>query len=99
MDEKNPKKVLMLHECKYHTIIGEEDGTIKTMTPAQDGEPIPPDTEIVHFTEVPWEPNFRYMETIYRPEGPAKVSSPKYRRGWDQVFAKKQKPAGKKVLH
>lgn len=90
-DQENPKRVFVLHECDNHKILGDDQGRIGIVNATKEGTPISPDSDLVHFTPVEGEPQMLDMHTIRVNVGPSKVSTPKYRSGWDTVFKKKAK--------
>lgn len=89
--DKDSQRVCVLHHCDKTTLIGQEDGTVRSVQPVLEGETIPPETEIVDFEDC-GEPGFVNMKTICRTPGPAKVNSIRFKAGWDAIFAK-PKPA------
>jgi hypothetical protein len=70
---------------------GPDHATVGTLTPCRDGKPTHPDAELVNVEEGPdgslscetlWSPD----EADEAPAGPAKVTSPAYRSGWDAIW-------------
>ncbi len=86
-DEDKKERVSLLHECEAHVIVKGEDGVPREYKPAE-GKPVPPGQPLVFFDRVEGKPDQLEMRTVSI--GPAKVSSPKYRKGWDSIFGKKK---------
>lgn len=86
-DEEKKERVSLLHECKEHIIVRGEDGVPREYRPAE-GKAIPPGQPLVFFDPVEGKPDQLEMRTVN--VGPSKVSSPKYRKGWDSVFGRKK---------
>jgi len=75
---------LMLRHGHGHTTVG-------TLTPCRDGKPVHPEAELVNVEERP--DGSLSCETLWSPDdapsastGPAKVTSPAYRSGWDAIW-------------
>jgi hypothetical protein len=65
------------------------------MRPIRDGEPIPPEAEIVRFGERTARGTYS-TTTLYRHgkaagDGPAQVATPRYRENYDRIFGTKAK--------
>lgn len=93
-EEKDSRRVAILHACEHHAVVGEEDGTIRVLSAATEGSALPSGTHVVSFEDRD-EPGFMNMKTLYRTPGPSKANSRQYRAGWDAIFGKKQtRPEG-----
>jgi hypothetical protein len=87
--EETSERVQMLHECSAHKIVGDKDGNVRVINALQEGQALPPGTDMVTFEPVEDEPDQYDMKTIYKASsGPAKVATTQYRKGWDDIFAK-----------
>jgi hypothetical protein len=68
---------------------------IRGIKPVKDGEPLLPGEDLFKVTPATNPVGAYDMETVYESpyktesKGPAKVSSPKYREGWDAIFGDK----------
>jgi hypothetical protein len=92
-EDKDLQRVAILHACSEHTIVGEEDGTVRVLHPTTEGQAIPAGSRVVDFQDR-GEPGFMDMRTLYRTPGPAKVNSRQYKSGWDAVFGKRAVNSG-----
>jgi len=75
---------LMLRHGPGHVTLG-------TLTPCRDGKPMFPGAELVTVDEEP--DGHLSCETLWSPNdgpssGPAKVTTPAYRSGWDEIWGK-----------
>lgn len=96
MDEKKSKDLYIPVDSSGTTLKISDTGVdIGTLKPAVDGAPIPSGADYVHLTRCG---EHLHGETLYsnsnsseKPverSGPAKVATPAYRSGWDNIFGK-----------
>lgn len=57
------------------------------LVPAPEGVPFPPDVEVVHSERL--DSHTLQITTLYKPKGPSKVATPRYRSNYDAVFKPK----------
>jgi len=69
----------------------DKEGNVSVTNPLKHGVPINPESDIVEYGATD-RPHVLTRRTIYKGKGPAKVSSPEFRKGWNEVFGKKPKP-------
>ena len=70
---------------------------IGNLTPVKDGQPIPPNSQIIDTREVPGYSPWRSGELVYSSSapalpshsGPPKVNSEPFRAGWDAIWGSK----------
>lgn len=84
--ETDDGQLIIRHKAD-HTI------ELAELRPLEDGKPIDQDVEIVKLTGEG--PQYK-IETLYKPDestrkGPAKVSTPRYKSGWDTLWGDKSK--------
>ncbi len=79
-DERGNVKMLRADETGFYT---------GTVTPIEDGKPIPEGYELLAMKKIKDSP---WMETevLYSNKGPAKVNNQAYRNGWDAIFGSKK---------
>lgn len=65
------------------------------LLPAPEGVPIPPGAELVRRERVD-EHTFK-LTTLYKPKGPSKVATPRYRSNYDAVFGAKERTLNKSL--
>jgi hypothetical protein len=65
-------------------LVAQQCGHVAKLRPAREGQPIPPNHDLGTLTVTP--DGECTMEIVYRHEGPARVSTNAYRRGWDATF-------------
>lgn len=70
-----------------------DDFRVITVKSVKDGEPLLPGEDLYKVSPCSSIPGVFDMETVYkspyRGQGPAKVTSPEYRTGWNDVFSSK----------
>jgi hypothetical protein len=79
----NGERVLLRHD--------HEEVSVTTIVPHADGKPIPPDRDLIAIQKHP--DGSLSCETLWEgageaSHGPAKVSSPAFRTGWDAIWGK-----------
>ncbi len=89
-EDNDSRKVQVLHQCEHRIVIKEEDGSIRDVPVAEDGQALPPNTQVVELSDC-GEPGYMTMRTLYRTSGPAKVNSRQYKSGWEAVFNKEKR--------
>lgn len=67
-----------------------QDGVerLGVLVPITEGTPVPPELEIVRSERL--NNDTLKLTTMYRPKGPGRVSSPKYRSNYDAIFGTKK---------
>ena len=91
--ESVPVKVL--HACEHEVVLAKKDGDRGVQLihghPIKEGQPLPPGASLYR-VEGNRKKGYR-MQTLLEHKGPARVSSHKYREGYDAVFGKAKAPS------
>lgn len=79
--------VKILHQCRAHVVVQAPNGDLYCGSTLREGEAMHGGGSIVSLEPTEHRGRMRVTDVTEIP-GPAKVSSPAYRKGWDRVFAR-----------
>jgi len=86
--KEKPEKVRVLGiKDDGRMLIVDDSGEVSSTRPLKAGVPLDPSSDVVEF-EATDRPHVLTKRVLYKGKGPAKVSSPAFREGWDEVFGK-----------
>ena len=79
--------VKALHSCSAHVVVEAPNGDVYCSERIREGSPLTPGGKLVTFERTGHTSTLRVASVTDVP-GPARVTSDRYRKGWDRVFAR-----------